>query len=87
VLERGKANFARRGETIELQWRDGVLVPLHGPSGILGSIERRNCQEVFLELLDKTTAEGTARVLEHTGRQLRAAAGRRAPGAAGIQKD
>jgi RecA-family ATPase len=58
VLMRGKSNFARRGETIDLQWKGGVFVPLHAPSGVLGSIERRTCEEIFLELIDKTTAEG-----------------------------
>jgi RecA-family ATPase len=57
-LTRVKANFARRGETIELEWKDNVFVPTHAPSGILGSIERRNCEAVFLDLLDKTTEEG-----------------------------
>jgi RecA-family ATPase len=58
VLTRSKANYARRGETIELRWKDGVLVPLHAPSGIVGTIERRNCEEIFLDLLNKTVAEG-----------------------------
>ena len=58
VLRRAKANYARRDETIELRWKDGVFIPLHAPAGILGSIERRACENVFLDLLDKITAEG-----------------------------
>jgi RecA-family ATPase len=57
VLTRKKSNAARRDETIELRWKDGVFVPIHAPTGILGSIERRTCERVFLDLLDKTTAE------------------------------
>jgi RecA-family ATPase len=57
VLTRKKANWATIGERIELRWRDGVLIPLH-PSGTIGSIERRTCERVFLDLLDKTLAEG-----------------------------
>ena len=58
VLRRAKANYARRDETIELRWKDGVFIPLHAPAGVLGSIERRACENVFLDLLDKITAEG-----------------------------
>jgi RecA-family ATPase len=57
TLTRRKANAARRDETIELRWRDGVFVPLTPPGGIIGSIERRTCERVFLELLEKMTAE------------------------------
>ena len=56
LLTRTKSNAARRDETIELRWKDGVFVPIHAPSGIIGS--RRTCEQVFLDLLDKTTAEG-----------------------------
>lgn len=58
VLTRKKSNAARRGETIELQWRDGVLVPVREHAGIIGWIERRTAELVFFELLNKTTAEG-----------------------------
>jgi RecA-family ATPase len=57
LLTRRKSNAARRDETIELRWKDGVFVPILAPSGILGSTERRTCTRVFLDLLDKTTAE------------------------------
>ena len=56
LLTRTKSNAARRDETIELRWKDGVFVPIHASSGIIGS--RRTCEQVFLDLLDKTTAEG-----------------------------
>ncbi len=58
VLRRAKANYARRDETIELRWKEGVFVPLHAPTGILASIERRSAERVFLELLDKVISEG-----------------------------
>jgi RecA-family ATPase len=58
ALSRVKANFARRNEIIEMRWKDGVFIPLHAPTGILGSIERRSAERVFLELLDKIAAEG-----------------------------
>jgi RecA-family ATPase len=58
VLTRKKSNAARRDETIDLRWEKGVFVPVGATTGILASIERRNCEQVFLRLLDKTTAEG-----------------------------
>jgi RecA-family ATPase len=58
TLTRKKSNAARRDETIELRWRDGVFVRTGPPTGVLGSIIRRNAEEVFLDLLDKVTAEG-----------------------------
>jgi len=56
-LSRIKANFARRDETIQLRWQEGVFVPIQSSTGILGSIERRTCERVFMELLDKMTDE------------------------------
>jgi RecA-family ATPase len=57
VLRRAKANYARRDDTIEIRWKDGVFIPVSSVTGILGSIERRNCERVFLDLLDATTKE------------------------------
>jgi RecA-family ATPase len=58
ILTRKKSNAARRDETIELRWSDGVFLPVHAPTGVLGSIERRTCERVFRDLLERTTAEG-----------------------------
>ena len=57
VLTRHKSNAARRNETIELRWKDGVFITT-APTGIIGSIERRTCERVFMDVLDKATAEG-----------------------------
>ena len=58
TLTRRKSNAARRDETINLRWKDGVFAADRPPTGILGSIERRSCERVFLDLLDAVTAEG-----------------------------
>lgn len=58
VLTRRKSNAARRNEKIELRWENGVFVPIRPTTGIIASIERRNCEQVFLRLLDNTSAEG-----------------------------
>ena len=58
ALTRTKSNAARRDKTIELRWQDGVFVADRPAGGILGSIERRSCERVFLDLLQKTLTEG-----------------------------
>jgi AAA domain len=55
VLTRKKANHARIGEMIKLQWRNGVFVP---EALATKSPFRRTAEEVFLELLDAVTREG-----------------------------
>jgi RecA-family ATPase len=60
-LTRKKANAARRDDTIELRWKDGVFITptmSTSASGIVGSIMRRGAREVFLHLLDAVIAEG-----------------------------
>jgi RecA-family ATPase len=58
VLRRAKANYASRNDTIEVKWQAGVFVPLHAPTGIIGSIEKRTSERIFLDILDATTTEG-----------------------------
>jgi RecA-family ATPase len=58
ILTRRKANAARRNETIELRWNDGVFRALSPPGGIIGAIERRTCERVFLDLLTRSISEG-----------------------------
>jgi hypothetical protein len=53
-----KANHAASGAAIDLEWRDKLLVPVASATGIIGTIERRNCEHVFLDLLAATTSEG-----------------------------
>ena len=57
VLTRKKANYASRNETIEMRWQDGVFVSTAPPTGILGTIECRNCEQ-YLDLLERLTAGG-----------------------------
>jgi RecA-family ATPase len=58
VLTRIKASYARRGETIDIRWKDGVFVTPYVSSGFVGSIEKRNCEDIFLYLLSRLIAEG-----------------------------
>jgi RecA-family ATPase len=56
VLTRKKANYATREESIDLRWRDGVFIATQA-GGIVGAIDQRTCERVFLDLLDATMAE------------------------------
>jgi RecA-family ATPase len=53
-----KANHAATGTTIPLEWRGNLLVPALTSTGMLGSLERRAAEQVFLDLLDATTRQG-----------------------------
>jgi hypothetical protein len=52
-----KANHAASGTVIELEWRGKLLVPPGAATGIIGTIERRTCERVFLDLLSKLSAQ------------------------------
>jgi RecA-family ATPase len=63
VLSRMKANYARKGDKIPLQWCDGVFVrPDADEFGFVAAVDRaaqrRRCQDVFLDLLARREAEG-----------------------------
>jgi RecA-family ATPase len=58
VLTRKKSNWAKAGETIEMRWCDGAFISNQPPAGILGSIERRSCERVFLDLVARLAAQG-----------------------------
>ena len=58
ILTKKKANYSTRGDEIRLQFRDGVLVRDGGlGGGVVTSLDRRKCEEVFLELLDLFTTQ------------------------------
>jgi RecA-family ATPase len=53
-----KANHAATGTTIQLEWRENLLVPVLSSTGLFGSIQRRATERVFLDLLDAATQQG-----------------------------
>jgi RecA-family ATPase len=57
VLTRKKANYAARGETLDIAWKDGVFVSTRIPDGIIGSIERRTCEHIVLDLVEQLASE------------------------------
>jgi RecA-family ATPase len=57
ILTLVKANWAKIGEAIPMRWRNGVFIVKTPPTGIVGSIERRSCERIFLDLLAKLTQQ------------------------------
>jgi RecA-family ATPase len=58
VIEIMKANYARTGEIINLQWKDGIFVPVAMPGTLDRLADDRDADELFLQLLDRFTAQG-----------------------------
>ena len=58
ILTRKKSNYARAGESIILNWRDGVLVANPPLVGTLAGMQGRNAERVFLGQLEAMTEEG-----------------------------
>ncbi len=59
VLRRAKANRAKRGDEIELVFRDRVLQPKQGIGhGVVAGIDKENAERVFLDLLAKVIPQG-----------------------------
>ena len=52
VLANKKANYARRGDEIILDWNDGVLSARESPTGIMASIQGGTCDNVFISLVE-----------------------------------
>lgn len=58
MLSRKKANYAFREEQLELRWQKGVFIREgETDTGIIGSINRKKAEAIFLELLDTVTNE------------------------------
>jgi RecA-family ATPase len=59
ILARRKANYSSIGETIELRWSDGTLLPAGAEGTYLDRMGRaQRAEETFLGLLDRTRKEG-----------------------------
>lgn len=58
ILTRKKSNYARAGESLTLNWRDGVLVANPPPEGVLAGMQGRNAERVFMAQLKATTEQG-----------------------------
>ena len=58
VLKTMKANYSPLGNEIPLKWQDGVFVPNHPETGTFGSIKKGRAETIFLEALDRLTAQG-----------------------------
>ncbi len=58
TLSLASSNYAARDERIDLVWQDHVFVRKDQPTGVFATIQRRSCEAVFLELVDKSERRG-----------------------------
>lgn len=58
TLTRMKANYAGPGDSLTLNWREGVLVATPRPGGVLAGMQGRNAERVFLDQLKTMTEQG-----------------------------
>jgi RecA-family ATPase len=66
LLERKKANYAARNDTLRLRWRDGVIVPDNQNAPGMTTFGRIDAKAVFLDLLREMTSQ--TRPVSSTGR-------------------
>ncbi|MBE0529602.1 MAG: AAA family ATPase [Rhodospirillales bacterium] len=60
-LERKKANYAKANDSLALRWHEGVLAPdgpMGGGGGMVGAIENRLADRIFLDCLDAAARQG-----------------------------
>jgi RecA-family ATPase len=58
ILQFMKSNYSRLDEQIELQWSNGLYVPVRAPSGPEQAARHAAVEALFLQLLDRSTAKG-----------------------------
>lgn len=58
TLEAKKANYSALGETITLEWKAGLFVPVHSPTGLDKLALEAKADDVFLMLLKRLNSQG-----------------------------
>jgi len=58
ILTRKKANYASRGDAVDLIWHDGYFKVEREVGGVFGTIERRNADQVFLGAIAELAKQG-----------------------------
>jgi hypothetical protein len=58
ILEFMKSNYSALPERIELEWKNGVYLPVPSPSVLEAAAAQEAAEKMFLDQLDKTTREG-----------------------------
>jgi RecA-family ATPase len=58
VLEAKKSNYGPASLSLTLEWKNGLFVPVHGPTGLDRMAFETKAERVFLELLATLTAQG-----------------------------
>lgn len=58
VLEFMKSNYSALSERVELQWSNGLFVPVRAPSGPEQAAHRAAVDKLFLQLLERSASKG-----------------------------
>jgi len=59
ILTRRKANYAGVGDTINLRWVDGALIPMvSSAGGVSGAVYRMSADDLFLEMISRCNEQG-----------------------------
>jgi RecA-family ATPase len=59
VLSTMKANYGPSGSSIDVRWNDGLFVPINPLTGVVGQIDSRNNEKVFLNCLKAIEERGS----------------------------
>jgi RecA-family ATPase len=58
TLEGKKSNYGERGGKIDLEWKNGLFVPVHGATGLDKLAAEQKADEVFSNLLKRFISQG-----------------------------
>jgi RecA-family ATPase len=65
TLQGMKSNYAARGGKIDLEWKNGLFVPVHGATGLDKLAAEAKAEDVFLTLLKRFNAQGRNAGVKH----------------------
>jgi hypothetical protein len=58
TLQGMKANYGVRGGKIDVEWKNGLFVPVQGPTGLDKMASEAKADDVFVTILKKLTSQG-----------------------------
>jgi hypothetical protein len=53
TIEGMKSNYGERGGKIDLDWKDGVFIPVNGPAGFVKMAAEQKADDVFINLVKR----------------------------------
>lgn len=58
MLSKRKSNYSSAGDTVDVEWRDGCILPLDQPFGVFAHIEQHNVEQAFVAGLKELAKQG-----------------------------